>query len=146
MKHIVIATDGSDGSRAAVEEGTSLARELGAQVTFVYVRHDLPLLGDPLYGERLASQLQHARDALDTATAEAERLGVAYDSDILEGDAVEKIADAVRARAADLLVVGSRGHGGLASAVIGSVSRALLTRSPAPVMVVRERTGSPTAA
>jgi nucleotide-binding universal stress UspA family protein len=43
-------------------------------------------------------------------------------------------------------VVGSRGHGGLASALIGSVSRALLTRSPAPVMIVRERAHTATLA
>ena len=47
MNRIVIATDGSEGASAAVREGVELAYEVGAEVTFVTVRHDLPLLGDP---------------------------------------------------------------------------------------------------
>jgi nucleotide-binding universal stress UspA family protein len=69
---------------------------------------------------------------------------VLHESEILEGDPATLIADVARSRNADLLIVGSRGHGGLASALIGSVSRALLTRSSAPVMVVRDRSRVPT--
>jgi nucleotide-binding universal stress UspA family protein len=140
MNRIVIATDGSEGAWAAVQEGVELAYEVGAEVSFVTVRHDLPMLGDPWYQQHLTKQLEHARAALDRAEEQADRRGVLHESEILEGDPASRIAEVVRTRNADLLVVGSRGHGGLASALLGSVSRALLTRSPAPVMVVREPT------
>jgi nucleotide-binding universal stress UspA family protein len=146
MNRIVIATDGSDGAWAAVQEGVELAYEVGAEVTFVTVRHDLPLLGHPHYQEHLSRQLEDARAALDRAESEADRAGVLHESEILEGNPASRIAEVARSRNADLLVVGSRGHGGLASALIGSVSRALLTQSPAPVMVVRERAHMPAAA
>jgi nucleotide-binding universal stress UspA family protein len=145
MNRIVIATDGSDGAWAAVQEGVELAYEVGAEVTFVTVRHDLPLLGSPTYQEHLTRQLEEARAALDRAEAEADLRGVLHESEILEGDAAGRIAELARTRNADLVVVGSRGHGGLASALIGSVSRALLTRSPVPVMVVRHRGAVPSA-
>jgi nucleotide-binding universal stress UspA family protein len=138
MRRIVIATDGSDGAWAAVEEGVELAAEVGAEVTFVTVRPRISaLLGDQLYQHRLTEQLAQARAALDPAEDKARRIGVDYDSDILEGDPVECIAQAARGWEADLVVVGSRGHGAVASAVIGSVSRGLLKRSPSPVMIVR---------
>ena len=137
MNRILIATDGSAGAWAAVEEGVALAAETGAEIVFVTVRHDAPLLGDPTYQRHLTQQLQHAREALDRAEAEADRLGVRHDSEIMEGDAVTCIANVAGHRDVDLVVVGSRGHGALASALIGSVSRELLTHSPVPVMVVR---------
>jgi nucleotide-binding universal stress UspA family protein len=146
MNRILIATDGSDGAWAAVQEGVELAYEVGAEVTFVTVRHDLPLLGQPHYQEHVTRQLEHARAALDRAEAVADHRGVLHESEIVEGDPASKVAEIARARKADLLVVGSRGHGGLASALIGSVSRALLTRSPAPVMIVRERAHTATLA
>lgn len=145
MNRIVIATDGSEGAWSAVQEGVELAYEVGAEVTFVTVRHGVPLLGSTHYQEHLTRQLAQARAALDRAEAEADRRGVLHESEILEGDPASLIADLARSRYADLLVVGSRGHGGLASALIGSISRALLTRSPVPVMVVRESTHVPAA-
>jgi nucleotide-binding universal stress UspA family protein len=145
MNRIVIATDGSEGAWAAVREGVELAYEVGAEVTFVTVRRDIPLLGEPAYHEHVTRQLDQARAALDAAGAEADRLGVLHESEILEAEPASKIAELTRSRNADLLVVGSRGHGGLASALIGSTSRALLTRSPVPVMVVRDRARVPSA-
>jgi nucleotide-binding universal stress UspA family protein len=144
MKRILIATDGSANAWAAVEEGVELASEVGAEVTFVTVRHGVPLLGDPWYQRHLTDQLGHARETLDRAEAEAARRGVVCDTEILEGDPASCIVDASRYRDADLVVVGSRGHGALTSALIGSVSRAVMSRSQVPVMIVRERapTGS----
>jgi nucleotide-binding universal stress UspA family protein len=139
MKRIMIATDGSEGAWAAVEEGVELASEVGADVTFVTVRHDVPLLGDPLYQHHLTAQLERARSALDRAERHAERMGVTAESEILEGIAAECIADSAWVRGADLVVVGSRGRGALTSALIGSVSRSLIERCRVPVMVVGRR-------
>ena len=69
------------------------------------------LLGDALYQQQLTEQLARARAALDPAEAEAQRVGVDCESDILEGDPVDCIAQAARGWRADLVVVGSRGHG-----------------------------------
>jgi len=142
MNRIVIGTDGSPGARAAVHEGLDLARRLGAPVIFVTVRHSIPLLGDPFYQRKLSEQLAHARAVLDEARAEADRLGVEADHEIAEGDAVDELLRTARYAEADLIVVGSRGLGPVAGAVLGSVSRALVQHSPIPVLVVKEPVGA----
>lgn len=139
MERIVIATDGSPGSQAAVVEGVELARQLGAAVTFVYVRSPIPVLGEPYYQRKLSAQLRRARTVLEAALAEAERLGVGADYEIAEGDPAEEILRTARYREAGLIVVGSRGLGAIAGALLGSVSTALVRHSPVPVMVVKER-------
>ena len=139
MKQIVIATDGSPGGRAAVDEGLELARLLSGRATFVSVRHAIPVLGDPYYQHKLTEQLAHARTAVDDAMAEAERLGVTAEYEIAEGDAADEILRTARYHEADLIVVGSRGLGAIAGALLGSVSRKLVQHSPIPVVVVKER-------
>jgi nucleotide-binding universal stress UspA family protein len=143
MNRIVIGVDGSAGATAAVEEGVELAQEVGARVTFVHVRPALPLFGDPYYQRKLSEQLRHAREVVDEALAAAAEHDVPADSDILDGNVANAIIEIARGREADLIVVGSRGHGALASALLGSVSRALVERSPLPVMIVREHARTP---
>lgn len=142
MNRIVIGTDGSPGGRAAVDQGLELARRLGASVTFICVRHPIVLLGDPYYQRKLSEQLNHARAALDEAMDEADRLGVDADCEIAEGDPVDELVRAARYQEAGLIVVGSRGLGAIAGALLGSVSRALVQHSPVPVLVVKERVGA----
>ena len=53
------------------------------------------------------------------------------------GDAAEEIVTAARDRQADLVVIGSRGHGRLAGLLFGSVAQKVITLAPCPVTVVR---------
>ena len=135
MKHILVAVDDSPGACRAVAEGVDLARSTGAAVTFLAVRHRIRLLGNPQYQRRLTKQLARFRPVLDEALAEAERAGVEADAEILEGDVVEEIIRVALYRESDAIVVGSRGLGPFASAMLGSVSRALLEYAPTPVVV-----------
>lgn len=141
MKRILVAVDGSPGSRAAVAEAIVLAGEAGAALVFLAVRHAIPVLGEPFYQRRLTGQLGRLRPALADALAEAERAGIPAESELLEGEVVDSILRAAAARDADLVVVGSRGLGAVAGAVLGSVSRALVERSPLPVLVSKHGSG-----
>ena len=68
----------------------------------------------------------------------AEEAGVEADFEIFEGDAAEEIAMIADSRDADLVVVGTRGHGGIAGSLLGSVSADVVRRSKRPVVVVHE--------
>ena len=56
---------------------------------------------------------------------------------LLRGDPVSEIVAYADSHDVDLIVVGSRGHGAIASALLGSVSRGVLSESKRPVLIVR---------
>ena len=138
MKSIVIATDGSKPSEAAVHAGFELAGETGAKITVVTVRHAISgAVGAPFSEEELTKQLAHARDALAAAESVGQANGAEADYEILEGDTVERILEIAGSRDADLIVVGSRGRAAITGTLFGSVSRELVTRADRPVLVVK---------
>ena len=140
MNTILIATDGSPGARLAVEEGLDLAAQTGASVIFVAVRQPpLPVLGDPYWQTAVTNELARLRPAVKEAVAAAEARGIPAEYELLEGDAAERILDLATSRNADVIVIGSRGLGAVASAIIGSVSKRVLHRANRPVLVVHDR-------
>ena len=139
-KRFLIATDGSPGGREAVRKGLELAREAGAETTLVYVRHaPLPVLGDPFYQRALSHEVERGRLIMDEASAEAAIKGVEVETEILEGHPAEAIVELARSRDVDLIIVGSRGRGAIAGAVLGSVSETVVGRADGPVLVVKPR-------
>lgn len=139
MSLLVVGTDGSKGSEAAIHDAIDLARRLDATLLFVAVAHSAPdYLGNPHYDERVRENHARAREALDQARASAEAAGIEADYDVLEGDPAEEVPKLAEARKADLVVVGTRGRGAVVGALLGSVSSAIVRRSNRPVVVVRE--------
>jgi len=140
MKRLLIATDGSRASEIAVDEGIELARELDARVMFVFVK-DRPsgLLGEPFYQRKLSQEAGNARVAVESAMESAVDHGVEADWEILQGEPATEIVRLASEREADLIIVGSRGLGGVAGTLLGSVSRAVVHDSDRPVLVARAR-------
>ena len=139
MGTIVVGTDGSKASNAAVAEAIDLARRLEAKLIVAAVRPPVPdYLGEPLYQERLSDDLARARRALDEARRLVEQAGVEAEYELLEGDPAKEVAKLAEKRDADLVVVGTRGIGAVAGSLLGSVSAGVVRRSRRPVVVVRE--------
>jgi nucleotide-binding universal stress UspA family protein len=106
---IAVAVDGSSASTAAVEAAVRLGAEMDAPLVFVYVRRGPPgFLGAPVYQRRLTAAMAPARHVLDRALRAAARVGVAAQSEILEGSPRKRILEFARERGARLVVVGRR--------------------------------------
>ena len=140
MKKILIATDGSPPSREASAFGLELAQEHAAEVTFLHV---VPAL-DREYanGIGLPAAVLHRIDEVDrrpleAALALAAERHVDATAELLAGEPVDEIVAYADSMDADLIVLGSRGRGAIATALLGSVSRGVLHEAHRPVLVVR---------
>jgi nucleotide-binding universal stress UspA family protein len=140
MREFLVAIDGSEGSEAAIEEALELAHEGGTHVTFAFVRKPpSSLLGYPYYDRLLSTELGRARETIDAARSKAREAGIEARGEILEGDPTDEILSFADNDGADLIVMGSRGRGALAGALLGSVSSAVVQHASVPVLVAKER-------
>jgi nucleotide-binding universal stress UspA family protein len=134
---IVAAVDGSTSSLDALRWATRQAALTGAQVEAVTAWHFPASYGGyPIVAE--GDWKANADAILDTAITEAlgeQSTGLVRR--VIEGHPVPVLLDA--ATDADLLVMGSRGHGGFAGMLLGSVSEHLVAHAPCAVVVVRGR-------
>ena len=141
MNKILIATDGSESAHEAVEFGLELAVEQDATAFIVHVAPLVDVMPYANFGY-VAPTLPHEfddhdRELLQEAVELATEKGVDVETTLLKGRPADEIVAFADSIDADLIVVGSRGHGAIASALIGSVSRGVLHESRRPVLIVR---------
>jgi|1186.fasta_scaffold71838_2 nucleotide-binding universal stress UspA family protein len=138
MKNILIATDGSEAAGDALDVAIEIAKQAGAELQVLSVRPLTPVgragVGSPILE---VEQDEGATHISEDAAGKARAAGVEAKAHVAHGDVVASIAEAATLFGVDLLVVGSRGHGPLTGAVLGSVSHALVQQSPVPVTIVR---------
>ena len=140
FKRILLATDGSLHAETALTYARDLALRDEAQAIVVHAFEPVPTyLGEPWRDRLVARHVSMGQDVANNAAQKLQKAGVDVIVEVLEGppaDAILRVADV---RECDLIVMGSRGHGALASLLLGSVSHRVLAHTRAPVLVVRTR-------
>lgn len=141
---ILVATDGSDSAGAAVDLVGSLPNVTENTVRLVTV---LPDRADLFAGPWPAAtyvmpdvEETAAQDLRSMLGRKVDRLGdsaARVEPALLRGRPATVIVQDATDWKADLVIVGSRGHGLLASMVLGSVAEEVIDASPVPVLVVR---------
>jgi nucleotide-binding universal stress UspA family protein len=141
-QRIVVGIDGSEGSLEALRMAAVEARVRSAVLEVVCAWHPSTMGSIPAFGVGMPAA--ESLDELDAAlhqTLTDEGLGsdgdVTVDARVVTGHAAEALLDA--AERATLVVVGTRGRGGFAGLVLGSVSHQVVTHARCPVMVVPHR-------
>jgi len=139
VPRIVVGIDGSVASLRALRWALGQAESTDAMVEAV-TAWDIPTpygAGPTvLAGEDLEASARLSL-AASVADASAEHPDVEVHQHVLQGHPAPVLLD--QAKGAELLVVGSHGHGGLAGAMLGSVSQRCTQHATCPVVVVRTR-------
>jgi nucleotide-binding universal stress UspA family protein len=137
---ILLATDGSRDAELARTAAIDLANSTNSQLHLVTVA-----LGYPTYDIRKPEVLEQLRkqaeDILNAQAAKAEREGGKVAEKhlrIAERYRAEQIVRVAEDTGAGLIVMGSRGLGGVRRAFVGSVSDSVVRHAHCPVLVVRQ--------
>jgi nucleotide-binding universal stress UspA family protein len=144
---IVVGVDGSDTSRAALLWAADEARLRTARLVAVHAWSFIPAqpIGDPgmlaiptgdLTGQ-LSAESEAARAVLADAVAKMLEgaPGIEVEQRLVEGDPGDALV--AESKTAELVVVGSHGRSGLKAALLGSVSRHVVSHAACPVVVVK---------
>ena len=138
--NILLASDGTDASDAALAHAIQLADDLGATVHIVYaleVAEHPPDFEDE--GEHPDLKAKRER-ALETSTEKAEAAGIDV-TPVAVRSRSSSISDTilsyVREHDIDLIVMGTHGRSGLDRVLVGSVAEDVIRSSPVPVVTAR---------
>lgn len=135
FKTIVWATDGSELADRALPVAVDLARAHRAKIVALHANEVLVgrFGGYPAFADE-----DGLVEKIERQVADLRRSGFTAELRVVHGiDGIAAmLAHAASEADADLLVVGTHGHGGLASAVLGSVARGLLHEATCPVLAV----------
>ncbi len=143
---ILVATDGSPSARSAEMFAASLADKLGESelvLAKVVPPRDMPLVKGAALYPSTPDEVAAADEALSEAVARVKAAvtnpAVKVDSVLIEAYSAANgiIEEAHSKGTCSLIVMGSRGHGGFASLVLGSVSTQVLHHAHCPVLIVR---------
>ena len=139
---ILLAIDGSEHSLRVIDKVVKLAAEMRAASLHVLNVQDEPIV----YGEvaiyvspeRAREFAQQAgQNVLTQATARLSQSGIPVTSEVAIGEPAPTIARLAAERGYDLVVMGTRGMGTVASLVLGSVATKVVHLSDVPVLLIR---------
>jgi nucleotide-binding universal stress UspA family protein len=145
LQKILVATDFSEPSDAALAYGRELARSFGAKLTVLYVVEDVltraygidggVVMSDP----DLQSQIEDAsRKQIDALISLEDRRELKAEGVIVVSNTpAAAIVNYARDSAVNLIVMGTHGRGGVAHLLMGSVAERVVRTAPCPVLTVR---------
>jgi nucleotide-binding universal stress UspA family protein len=145
IKRIIVATDFSEGSDAAMEQAFELAIALGATVDLVHVLDTAFLTAPASLGAMPLIEPEGLFEEIDKALVarveKARAAGLICQSDSLDGYPAREIVRHAQKTGANLIVLGTHGRTGVAHAVLGSVAERVVQRACCPVLVIPPERG-----
>ncbi len=146
LRHILVPTDGSEQAKNALKHAALYAQKWGASITILsVVPPPTPMiLGEVQFNRDFSLDLDKAYTAYHLGVLEEAKQtlrskfpDVPVNTQLKKGNVALKIVEASEDEDVDLIIVGSRGHSGLSSLLLGSVSNYVVNHCKKPVLVVK---------
>jgi nucleotide-binding universal stress UspA family protein len=145
LHHVLVGVDCSAASLAALDVAADVATMLGGSLSVLHVFEHVPPF--PIAPRRDRASQRHegecdrALELLENAARDVRRRGVGVQVVVRSGDPASTLLDLADDVDADLVVVGTRGRGGPADLLLGSVARTVADKSRRPTLVVPAAAG-----
>lgn len=140
LQKILVPTDFSTHSDAAVRYGVELANRFDAELHLLHTVERVPAF----YGEGFAAPPETEADLANAATAKLAELPEQISPQtvvvrkVVIGSPFPEILKYAEENDIDLIVLGTHGHGALARVLLGSVAEKVVRKSPCPVLTLRD--------
>jgi nucleotide-binding universal stress UspA family protein len=137
LKTIVVATDLSGRSEAALEYARKLATAYGARIVLAHGIDPIEYAQvDTVPGGVLAGLTEQARSVLDKLSGDLLQEGIHSHSEIRQGAVAQMLLDVVRQYEAGLIVIGTKGMEGAGPVIVGAIAEELVRLAACPVLAV----------
>lgn len=141
FQKILVATGGSPWSNQAVAYAIEMAKNYALQLLILHVVTETPPYfvaeaGTPPES-LLADSEAGGRQILAEAAARAAEAGVDFTTELAWGRVPEVVCRTAGEHACDLVIVGSRALKGFKRLMIGSISNAIASKAPCPILIVK---------
>jgi nucleotide-binding universal stress UspA family protein len=142
MLRLVIPVDGSDASLRAIDAALRFTKEAGVEVLLVHVREAFSTYHGELSPREYERIGEHERDkqaqVLERALGYARHLGLEQVTALAESGLPEdEIPRVATERAADMVVMATRGLGAVGALLLGSVTQRVVRNATVPVLLVK---------
>ena len=149
--NIVVPLDGSENSERSLPHVAELGKALGSTIHLVQVitqSEEMQLMGaaersfavsaqyQEMADQLIASRVEQAEAYLAEVRGRLEADGISVASAVMEGAAAEKIVDYAASENADVIVMSTRGQGGIQRFLVGSVTDRVLRSVHIPVLAI----------
>lgn len=142
LEKILVATDGSKSANTAVETAATLAKNVGAELKIAHIVYIPPYAytgGGYALSEIYKDLTEEGKRIVTEAAKLADANGVHADVEVIDNQRspVQAIVDLAEEEQTDLIVVGTRGLGGLKKVFLGSVANGVVHYAKCSVLVTR---------
>ena len=136
---ILLAVDGSEHALHAAKVAGEFVRSVNARELRIVIAYEpVPAyLGEPNLQRAIDARMNESQDVLHEAENMVGEVPAEIQSELIQGQIADAIIHVAEARNCDLIIMGSRGLGRLAGALLGSNSQKVVSEAPCPVLIVR---------